>query len=205
MIENCKSVAHICVRHWTVCLATWRAFLWTLQPCHREIAPCWLFNKINEPRDLRLEQEHCTSNRLPSTGTSPLTQNRRQPPETHTTYMKSDVLSGPIVGEMIKYDQTCVSALLLPINDHSSLEQLQKTGRLLPFYYEHLRTTLISQCWWHVPPTDIGVPPLPNEKSRSFLTCCHLIPCEIVKKLLTQIEDCSHKFIQNKLHKYYKK
>lgn len=72
-----KNGTYIWVRRSTVLLLTSLVLAWALQPTQRYSDPRWLFSRTTEPLDRRPAQQQSTSNREPSSGSSPLTQNRR--------------------------------------------------------------------------------------------------------------------------------
>lgn len=79
--ESLKSwptdLTHVWVRCSTALLLTSLEPLWALPPVQRYISPCWLLSRTTEPLDLRPAQQQSTSNREPSSGSSPRTQKRR--------------------------------------------------------------------------------------------------------------------------------
>lgn len=73
---------YIWVRRSTALLLTSLELVWALQPVQRYSTPCWLLRRTTEPLDLSPAQQQSTSNREPSSGSSPRTQNKRHSAQT---------------------------------------------------------------------------------------------------------------------------
>lgn len=70
-------VTYVWVRRSTALLLTSLELVWALQPVQRYSTPCWLLSRTTEPLDLRPAQQQSISNRDPSSGSCPRTQNKR--------------------------------------------------------------------------------------------------------------------------------
>lgn len=142
MLQGCFfCVSYMSVRTSTTLLLTSLVLLWALQPLQRYSPPCWPFSRTTQPLDLRPAQQRSTSNRKPSSGSSPRTQNRRQPADVSIVVTLKEEEGKPDWKPSWFYC-TCIGGrflLLSPVNDQTSLEKLQETGGLFPLRHNHLQ------------------------------------------------------------------